>query len=69
MNKITVFTNGRARQISESASLAELIDLLDLSPSSILVEKNGEVVLRGEISSVKLEHGDRLEFIRVVAGG
>jgi len=35
----------------------------------VLVERNGEALLRQEWDQRRVEHGDRLEFVRVVAGG
>jgi thiamine biosynthesis protein ThiS len=40
-----------------------------LPPQSILVEHNGLVVHRREWPKRPLAEGDRIEFIRVVAGG
>jgi len=42
---------------------------LKLSPKMILVEHNNRALLRTEWKGLTLEHGDRLELIRVVAGG
>jgi thiamine biosynthesis protein ThiS len=42
---------------------------LKLTPAAVLVERNGRALLRQEWGSEKVEHGDRLEFVKVVAGG
>ena len=47
----------------------ELIDRYQLPPQSILVEHNGLAVHRHEWADAHLAEGDRIEFIRVVAGG
>ena len=67
--KITVFTNGRARQVAIGRTVAEMIREMRLVPASVLVERNGEALLRQEWEDEKVEHGDRLEFVKVVAGG
>jgi len=40
-----------------------------LPPQSILVEHNGVVVHLHELPERPLAEGDRIEFVRVVAGG
>jgi len=40
-----------------------------LPPQSILVEHNGVALHRQEWAKRPLAEGDRIEFIRVVAGG
>jgi thiamine biosynthesis protein ThiS len=69
MAKITVFANGRARHVEEGLTVAGLMGQLKLHPRMILVEKNGAALHRHEWDGSVLEHGDRLEFVRVVAGG
>jgi thiamine biosynthesis protein ThiS len=46
-----------------------MIREMNIEPSSVLVERNGEALLRQEWAEKNVEHGDRLEFVRVVAGG
>ena len=67
--KITVFANGKARQVETGKTVAEMIREMRLVPASVLVERNGEALLRQEWEDEKVEHGDRLEFVKVVAGG
>ncbi len=69
MSKITVFLNGRAQQIDQDAGIESVLSDLKLSPKMILVEHNNRALLRTEWKGLTLEHGDRLELIRVVAGG
>ena len=69
LNKIVVFLNGQARQIEDDRSLDSLVESLQLKPKMVLIEHNGKALLRSEWAGVKLEHGDRLEVLRVVAGG
>jgi sulfur carrier protein len=61
--------NGEAVDTREAKTIAELIDRYRLPPQSILVEHNGLVVHRYEWPTRALAEGDRIEFIRVVAGG
>jgi len=66
---VTISINGESVDSREAKTIAELIDLCQLPPQSILVEHNGLAVHRHEWAQRPLAHGDRIEFIRVVAGG
>jgi sulfur carrier protein len=66
---MTISLNGQSVDSSEAKTIAELIDRYELPPQSILVEHNGLAVHRHEWSERPLAEGDRIEFIRVVAGG
>jgi sulfur carrier protein len=65
----TIQTNGKDCEVAEGATVAALIQNLKLVPETILVERNGEVVLRSEWTKVTLKKDDRIELVRVVAGG
>ncbi|MEY5062346.1 MAG: hypothetical protein RLZZ112_310 [Verrucomicrobiota bacterium] len=67
--KVTVFANGKARQVSAEKTVAEMVKDLKLTPATVLVERNGRALLRQEWDRERVEHGDRLEFVKVVAGG
>jgi len=61
--------NGESVDTREAKTIGELIDRYQLPPQSILVERNGLAVHRHEWSERILAEGDRIELIRVVAGG
>jgi sulfur carrier protein len=65
--KISV--NGESVDARNAKTIAELIDQYPLAPQSILVEHNGLALHRHEWPQHRLGEGDRIEFIRVVAGG
>lgn len=67
--KIVVFANGRAKQITPDALVTDLLSALKVNPKAVLVEINGMALFRDEWPKRNLEHGDRLEIIRIVAGG
>lgn len=68
-NKITIFANGQARQVDGSTTIGALATACGLHHKMVLVEHNGTALLRDEWPDKGLAHGDRVEFIRVVAGG
>ena len=64
-----ILLNGESVDTRDAETIAELIDRYQLPPQSILVEHNGLAVHRQEWAERPLAQGDRIEFIRVVAGG
>lgn len=65
--KITV--NGEAVDVADAETVAELIARYQLPPQSVVVEYNGRPLNRREWPEQPLNHGDRIEFVRIVAGG
>ena len=66
---VTISLNGETVDVREAKTIAELIDRYQLPPQSVLVEHNGLAVHRHEWPKRSLAEGDRVEFVRVVAGG
>jgi sulfur carrier protein len=66
---MTISLNGKSVDAREAKTIAELINRYQLPPQSILVEHNGLAVHRHEWTMRPLAEGDRIELIRVVAGG
>lgn len=67
--RLSIFVNGHAQQVSATTTLGELASSCGLDARRLLVELNRETLPRGEWPARILQHGDRVEFIRVVAGG
>ena len=61
--------NGDHVDAREAKTIADLVNRYQFPPRSILVEHNGLAVHRHEWEERPLSEGDRIEFIRVVAGG
>ena len=66
---MNVYVNGELREVSGSASLAELIAELGLPVARIAIELNREVVRRSEWGSTMLKDEDRIEIVHFVGGG
>ena len=60
--------NGKEREVT-ATQVEELVAELGLPLAAALVEHNGTALLRSEWSKTRLRNGDRLEIIRMVAGG
>ena len=61
--------NGKPHAAPAGQSLADLVTSLGMPPQAALVEHNGRALLREEWHGLELRGGDRLEILRVVAGG
>ena len=61
--------NGREADARDAQTVAELIGKFELSPETILIEHNGVALHRREWPQQPLTDGDRIEIIRVAAGG
>jgi thiamine biosynthesis protein ThiS len=66
---VNVWLNGESADVRGAQTVAELAERYGLHPNSILIEHNGVALHRREWSERQLAEADRLEFIRVVAGG
>ena len=66
---MNVWLNGELADAKGAETVAELAERYGLPPSSILVEHNGVALHQREWTGRRLGEKDRVEFIRVVAGG
>jgi sulfur carrier protein len=64
-----VIANGRKVDAPLPCSLADFLRGRQFPPRSVVVEHNGEAVAPSEFERRPLEDGDRLEIVRIVAGG
>ena len=64
-----VVANGREVPAQLPCSIETFLIAQNLLPHSVVVEHNGEAVAPSEFSTRQLATGDRLEIVKVVAGG
>lgn len=67
MNQITA--NGQPIVAKLPCTIEEFLVAQGLLPRSVVVEHNGEAVAPSEFSKRQLSSGDRLEIVKIVAGG
>ena len=67
MNEVTA--NGEKVAAQLPCTIEEFLVAQNLLPRSVVVEHNGEAVAPSEFSGRKLMTGDRLEIVKIVAGG
>ncbi|MGI8427293.1 MAG: sulfur carrier protein ThiS [Actinomycetota bacterium] len=67
---MNIFLNGEARQVTDSAFLAEALTLAGIDDSrGIAVALDGNVIPSSDWSSTRLNDGAKLEVLRAVQGG
>jgi thiamine biosynthesis protein ThiS len=65
----TVIANGKSVEANLPCPIEAFLIAQKLSPRSVVVEHNGEAVAPSEFSKRRLNAGDRLEIVKIVAGG
>lgn len=66
---LQIEVNGKLRQVSAGASVADLLAELELDERLVVVELNRQIVRRTERDDVGLQAGDRIEIVHFVGGG
>lgn len=64
-----VIANGEPKAVELPCTLDEFLRRQQLLPRSVVVELNGEAIAPSEFTTRLLAAGDRLEIVRIVAGG
>ncbi|MCC7373271.1 MAG: sulfur carrier protein ThiS [Verrucomicrobiales bacterium] len=64
-----VIANGKPVPLTSAMSLESFLSQQGLLPRSVVVELNGEAVAPSEFGRRPVAPGDRLEIVRIVAGG
>ena len=64
-----VIANGQRVEAKLPCSIEEFLTSQKLPPRSVVVEHNGEAVAPSEFSGRLLRAGDKLEVVKIVAGG
>ncbi|HEY5706965.1 MAG TPA: sulfur carrier protein ThiS [Terrimicrobiaceae bacterium] len=65
---MNLLLNGQEEEV-RAQTVAGLVSDLGLAPETVLVEHNGTALLRSEWAHTALSDNDRLEILRVAAGG
>ena len=64
-----IIANGQPIPAALPCTLESFLLAQKLLPRSVVVEHNGEAVAPSEFSKRTLQHGDKLEIVKIVAGG
>lgn len=66
---MNIFLNGARTDCGEARTIREVIERHQLPPATTLVELNGTALHRREWPTRTLQEDDRIEILRVAAGG
>jgi thiamine biosynthesis protein ThiS len=69
MSPDKVTANGHEVPVQLPCTIEEFLTSQKLLPRSVVVEHNGEAVAPSEFKVRALRPGDRLEIVKIVAGG
>ncbi len=69
MSDAFIIANGQQLAARLPCTIEEFLVAQELLPRSVVVEHNGEAVAPSEFSQRPLAAGDRLEIVKIVAGG
>lgn len=69
VSSCSVIANGRNVPVKLPSTIEEFLVAQGLLPRSVVVELNGEAVAPSEFGGRQIQPGDRLEIVKIVAGG
>jgi thiamine biosynthesis protein ThiS len=69
MNASQIIANGKPVEAKLPCTLEEFLVAQQLRPRSVVVEHNGDAVAPSEFAQRQVRAGDRLEIVKIVAGG
>ena len=64
-----ILLNGDTRTLEKGATVADLINALNLADQRLAVEVNEELVPRSTFSDHHLKGGDEMEIVHAIGGG
>jgi sulfur carrier protein len=66
---IQVTVNGAAHRFEAPLNLSGVLEKLAMAGKKIAVERNGEIVPKGQHANTLVQNGDQLEIVVAVGGG
>ena len=66
---ISLIVNGEPHEVPPGTTVAALLDRLKMQPRLVAVERNRDLVPRGQHAACTLQAGDRIEIVTLVGGG
>jgi thiamine biosynthesis protein ThiS len=69
MSELAITLNGEPRRLPAPASVADLLQHLQLDPRTVVVEVNRHIVRRAQLAATDLAEGDTVELVHFVGGG
>jgi len=69
MSAISLVINGQSETLAAPLTVAGLLESKGLAGKRLAVERNGDIVPRGQHAETDLQDGDQLEIVVAVGGG
>jgi thiamine biosynthesis protein ThiS len=69
MAQSSIIANGQSVETQLPCTIEQFLVRQQLLPKSVVVEHNGDAVAPSEFAKRPLRSGDRIEIVRIVAGG
>ncbi len=61
--------NGESRDVQGVQTIADLLALHNVQARTVVVEHNRDIIPRDRYADTRLQDGDRLEIVQMMAGG
>ncbi len=65
----TVAINGKNIEISADKNLTQLLDIIDIKGDNIIIEMDGEIILKQDFDNTLIGNAKNIEVIKFVGGG
>jgi thiamine biosynthesis protein ThiS len=66
---VTIQVNGEPREVPKGLNVTQLLAHLGLTANRLAIERNLELLPRGQWATTVVSGGDRLEIVHLVGGG
>jgi thiamine biosynthesis protein ThiS len=66
---LAITINGERREAQQGATVADLLQELNLPPGRVAIERNLEILPRPQWNETAVQPGDRYEIVHFVGGG
>lgn len=64
-----IVANGKDFEIARNSSVSDFLESIGQTPGLVVVERNKQALSPSEANDTRLEDGDSLEIVKIVAGG
>ena len=66
---MNITVNGKSKELSETASIESLLNMLTLDAGNVAVELNQQIIKQSAFPETLLKNGDKIEIVHFVGGG
>jgi len=66
---VQIVVNGETREVPEGLGVSALLSHLGLPADRVAIERNLEILPRGQWGATAVQAGDRYEIVHLVGGG